>query len=104
MHTSKSFIANAAEIFLLRFLPISTLNEKLLLPFKWQTSGSILAASEALKIGWAINIGGGFHHASTHRAEGFCFIADISLIMKILWNTVDENLKFFIIDLDAYQG
>jgi histone deacetylase 11 len=102
--TSAATIANAAEIFFLRFFPVSTLHEKLLLPLKWQTAGSILAAKEALEHGWSINIGGGFHHASAHKAEGFCFFADISLIMKILWNTVSDKLKFMIIDLDAHQG
>ncbi len=104
IHTSATTIANAAEIFFLRFMPISILNDKLLLPLKWQTAGSILAAKEALEQGWSINIGGGFHHASAHQAQGFCLFADISLIMKILWNSVNDKLKFMIIDLDAHQG
>ncbi|UMM35370.1 hypothetical protein L5515_008026 [Caenorhabditis briggsae] len=29
-----------------------------------QAGGSVLAANLALKHGWAINVGGGFHHAS----------------------------------------
>ncbi len=104
IHTSAATIANAAEVPFLRFIPSSTLSEKLLLPIKWQTAGSVLAAKQALEHGWSINIGGGFHHSSAHKAEGFCFFADISLIMKILWNSVDDKLKFMIIDLDAHQG
>jgi histone deacetylase 11 len=104
IHNSATTIANAAEIFILRFMSISTLNDKLLLPLKWQTAGSILAAKVALEQGWSINIGGGFHHASAHQAQGFCLFADISLIMKILWNSVNDKLKFMIIDLDAHQG
>ncbi len=104
IHNSRSTIANAAEVFILRFMPISTLNHRLLLPLKWQTAGSILAAKEALQQGWSINIGGGFHHASKHKAQGFCLFADISLIIKILWNEVNDKLKFMIIDLDAHQG
>jgi histone deacetylase 11 len=104
IHTSATTIANAAEIFVLRFFPVSTLDGKILEPMKWQVAGSILAAKQALEHGWSINIGGGFHHASVHKAEGFCFFADISLIMKILWNTVNDKLKFMIIDLDAHQG
>ncbi len=104
INTSATTIANAAEIFVLRFFPVSTLHEKLLLPLKWQTAGSILVAKEALEHGWSINIGRGFHHAYAHKAEGFCFFADIILIMKILWKTVNGKLKFMIIDLDAHQG
>jgi histone deacetylase 11 len=104
INTSAKTIANAAEIYFLRFFWVSTLHEKLLLPLKWQTAGSILAAKEALEHGWSINIGGGFHHAYAYRAQGFCFFADISLIIKILWNTVNDKLKFMIIDLDAHQG
>ncbi len=104
IHRSAKTIANAAEIFFLRFFSVSTLDGKILEPMKWQTAGSILAAKQAFEHGWSINIGGGFHHASKHKAEGFCFFADISLIMKILWKKVDKNLKFMIIDLDAQQG
>ncbi len=104
IHNSAVTIANAAEMFFLRFFFASILDGKILEPMKWQTAGSILAAKKALEHGWSINIGGGFHHASAHKAEGFCFFADISLIMKILWNTVDDKLKYMIIDLDAHQG
>ncbi|XP_054162088.1 histone deacetylase 11-like [Oppia nitens] len=71
---------------------------------KWQTSGSILAAQLAIEHGWAINLGGGFHHASQLKAEGFCLLADISLIIKYLWKYRNPDLKFMIIDLDAHQG
>ncbi len=104
INTSAKTIADAAEVFFLRLLPVSTLQQKLLLPLKWQTAGSILAAKQALEHGWSINLGGGFHHASGHEAQGFCYFADISLIMKVLWNTVNDKLKFMIIDLDAHQG
>jgi len=36
-------------------------------------------AVAALERGWAINVGGGFHHASGRRGGGFCIYADISL-------------------------
>jgi len=33
--------------------------------------------------GWAINIGGGFHHCSSSEGGGFCIYADISLCVKV---------------------
>ena len=44
-----------------------------------QVGGSILAGKVAKEKGWAINVGGGFHHCSAERGGGFCVYADISL-------------------------
>ena len=33
--------------------------------------------------GWAINIGGGFHHCSSSEGGGFCAYADITLCVKV---------------------
>ena len=104
IHESKTKIAKAAEMILLNALPIHLLQNSLVIPFKWQTAGSVLAAHQALLHKWSINLGGGFHHASSATAEGFCLMADISLIFKYLWEKVDPNLKFMIVDLDAHQG
>ncbi|CAG2176960.1 unnamed protein product, partial [Oppiella nova] len=104
IHYKSSMIAQAAEMYMLRFVPSSFLQSALVTPFKWHTSGTVLAAHMALKYGWAINLGGGFHHASSARAQGFCFFADITMAIQYLWKYVDEDLNFMIIDLDAHQG
>ena len=44
-----------------------------------QVGGTILAAKLAKERGWAINVGGGFHHCSGEKGGGFCAYADISL-------------------------
>lgn len=44
-----------------------------------QVGGTILAAKLAKERGWAINVGGGFHHCSGNNGGGFCAYADISL-------------------------
>ena len=75
-----------------------------LTPLKWQVSGSVLAAKVALDHGWAINLGGGFHHCSNDQAGGFCLFADITLLIQFLWNEVKQDLNILIIDLDAHQG
>ncbi|KOB70125.1 putative histone deacetylase 11-like protein, partial [Operophtera brumata] len=60
---------------------------------KWhnikEVGGSILAGKLALDRGWAINIGGGFHHCSADKGGGFCPYADITLMVRFL---VDRNL------------
>ena len=54
-------------------------------PCRYQTGGSVLAAHLALEHGAAVNIGGGFHHASSRRGGGFCVFADITLALKFLF-------------------
>ena len=88
---------------LLKYLPASTLHNRILKPMRYATSGTILGAELALKKGWAINLSGGYHHAKSDHGEGFCFFADIPLAVYNLWER-KKNLKVLIIDLDAHQG
>lgn len=44
--------------------------------------GTILAAKLAKERGWAINVGGGFHHCCADSGGGFCAYADISLCIN----------------------
>ena len=81
--------------------------KKLLLSFQFMTQGTIDACFLALNQGWAINIGGGFHHAHTDYGEGFCIYADIPIAIHKVLNTViphTPNFIIMIIDLDAHQG
>ena len=96
-------LARITELGFLRFFPTKLARNIVLEPMLYQTGGSIMAAKAALERGWAINLGGGFHHASSENGEGFCALADISLIIKYLRR---EGLikKAMIIDLDAHQG
>ena len=75
----------------------------LLEPMLYQAGGSVAAAFAALEHGWAINLGGGFHHASSDQGGGFCAIADIGMIVKVL-RREKKLKKVMIIDLDAHQG
>lgn len=104
LENSKLFIAKGAEVAILTVTPWSVINEKLIKPIKYQTAGSVLAGFIALKHGWAIHLGGGFHHCSANSAGGFCLLADITLLIKYLWKTVNCKLKVLIVDLDAHQG
>ncbi|TAL27560.1 MAG: histone deacetylase [Alphaproteobacteria bacterium] len=96
-------LARIAELPFLRFFPARLARNVLLVPMMYQMGGSLLAAQAAMKTGWAVNLGGGFHHASYANGSGFCALADISLIVKYL-RQEKQAQKFMIIDLDAHQG
>ena len=44
--------------------------------------GSILAAQHAMRDGFAVNLGGGFHHAFPGHGEGFCMIHDVAVAIR----------------------
>lgn len=72
--------------------------------FRFQTGGSVLAGKLALERGWAINIGGGFHHCSSDKGGGFCVYADITLLIQFLFALYPKKVeKVMIVDLDAHQ-
>jgi acetoin utilization deacetylase AcuC-like enzyme len=65
--------------------------------------GSILAAQCALKDGFGINIGGGFHHAFPGHGEGFCMIHDVAVAIRRL--QADGALRrVLVVDTDVHQG
>jgi acetoin utilization deacetylase AcuC-like enzyme len=67
--------------------------------------GSILAAR--LAVGEAphlcVHIGGGFHHAFADHAEGFCYINDIAVAIRV---AQQEGLltRAIVVDCDLHQG
>ena len=61
------------------------------------------AARLAVERGWAINIGGGFHHCSSDSGGGFCVYADITLAIRFLFHQVAGINRAMIVDLDAHQ-
>ncbi len=96
-------IASIAEMAPLRLLPTAILHRQLLQPLRYATGGTLLATNLALRHGWAINLGGGFHHAKAGGGEGFCFFADIPLAIRQLWKE-NPKLRVLVIDFDAHQG
>ncbi|XP_047306208.1 LOW QUALITY PROTEIN: histone deacetylase 2 [Impatiens glandulifera] len=84
-------------------LPNCLLQKKVLYPFRKQVGGTILAAKLAKERGWAINVGGGFHHCSAEIGGGFCVYADISLCIHYAFTLLNIS-RVMIIDLDAHQG
>lgn len=84
-------------------LPNCLVQKKVLYPFRKQVGGTILAAKLAKERGWAINVGGGFHHCSAVNGGGFCAYADISLCIHYAFIRLNIS-RVMIIDLDAHQG
>ena len=67
------------------------------------TVGSVEAAYLAMEKGWAINLSGGFHHATRSGGGGFCIYPDITFITHNLRKNYGVK-KIMIVDLDAHQG
>lgn len=83
--------------------PNCLVQKKVLYPFRKQVGGTILAAKLANERGYAINVGGGFHHCSADRGGGFCVYADITLCIHYAFIRLNIS-RVMIIDLDAHQG
>ena len=80
---------------------------RVLRPMRWATAGTVLAAREAMRTGGlAVNLSGGYHHASRDRGEGFCVYSDIGIAITMLRDAgvlaPDDRVVY--VDLDAHQG
>ena len=100
------FVAGVLELASLRFMPIEILDRCVLQPMRLATMGTVIAARTALSNGIAINLSGGYHHASRDRGEGFCVYADVAIAIAMLRQSqrlaADDSIV--IVDLDAHQG
>ncbi|MEK6712284.1 MAG: histone deacetylase [Nitrospinota bacterium] len=65
--------------------------------------GTILAAREALARGRALNLSGGFHHAFAGQAEGFCYLNDLAVAIRVLQREGAVR-RAAVIDCDLHQG
>ncbi|KAM7041313.1 histone deacetylase 11 isoform 3-T3 [Acridotheres tristis] len=79
-------------------------DEDLLVVHTRRYLNKLKAGKLAVDRGWAINVGGGFHHCSSDKGGGFCAYADITLAIKFLFERVQGVSRATIIDLDAHQG
>ena len=71
--------------------------------FVRMAGGTILAAREALARGFAVNVGGGFHHAFAGHAEGFCYLNDLAVAIRVMQRE-GAITRAVIVDLDLHQG
>ena len=91
------------EVWVISLLPNGFVDSHVLEPMRWATGGTIGACRLAHEQGFAINIGGGFHHASRDKGDGFCVYADTPIALANL----HEERSFcsaLVIDTDAHQG
>ena len=71
--------------------------------YELAAGGTTLAAREALARGFGVNLGGGFHHAFADRAEGFCYINDLAVAIRVLVR--DRSIRTAaVVDCDVHQG
>ncbi|KAF5826299.1 hypothetical protein DUNSADRAFT_3707 [Dunaliella salina] len=72
---------------------------------KYHAAGTMLAAGLAIERGWAINLGGGMHHACANSGMGWCPFDDITLAIRRVREASGGTLsKVLYIDCDAHQG
>ena len=72
--------------------------------FRAVTGGTILAMEYVIKNdGIVFNLGGGFHHAQSDRAAGFCLLNDVAIAIEKMRVKYDLS-KILIVDLDYHQG
>ncbi len=64
--------------------------------------GSSLAAHTALETGACFHIGGGFHHAFSDHAEGFCYLNDV--VFSAVMMLAQGRKRVALIDCDLHQG
>jgi histone deacetylase 11 len=96
-------LARILEVPILRYLPAWFIHWRVLGPMRWATGGTVLACRLALERGLAVNLGGGYHHASGNRGGGFCVYADGPLALLLL----KQQSRFhsaLVVDTDAHQG
>lgn len=101
--SNSAVIAQVSGLLPLAMVPNFLLQWRMIDSIRYATAGTILAAELALKHGWAINLGGGYHHAKSHKGDGFCFFADIPLAVLKIREKMPQA-KVLIVDLDAHQG
>ena len=65
--------------------------------------GTLLAARRALADGAAMHLGGGYHHAMPAHAEGFCYVNDIAVAIRVLQHE-QRITRAAVIDTDVHQG
>ncbi|XP_068816343.1 histone deacetylase 11 isoform X2 [Struthio camelus] len=96
-------VATITEIPPVLFLPNFLVQRKVLKPLRTQTGGTIMAGKLAVDRGWAINVGGGFHHCSSDKGGGFCAYADITLAIKGNGHERDFMDDHRVYIMDAYN-
>ena len=65
--------------------------------------GTLRASRDALDRGVAVHVGGGYHHAYADHAEGFCYVNDLAVALRVLQHEGAIG-RAAVVDLDVHQG
>ena len=79
------------------------LTREIVTAYRLAAGGTTLAARRALEQGTAVHLGGGFHHAFAEHAEGFCYINDLAVAIRLLQRE-GRIRRAAVVDLDVHQG
>lgn len=101
---SAAVLAKIFEVPAAAYVPAMLLDHGILTPMRWACRGSVLAIQAAREHGFAINLGGGFHHAKPDRGEGFCVYSDFALMRQELRSSETAAQTILYVDTDAHQG
>lgn len=101
--TDSSELARILEVGIVGYLPNQFVDWRVLGPKRLATGGTTLACRLAREQGFAINLGGGFHHASGEHGHGFCVYADTPIALAQL-HAEKPFRSVLIVDTDAHQG
>lgn len=82
LHSSSLKVAQVTELAPLAMLPNHLNQQHVIKPMRYHVGGSMLAAGLAVEHGWAINLGGGMHHAHRDNGGGWCPYDDIMLAIR----------------------
>ncbi|GLI64246.1 hypothetical protein VaNZ11_007445, partial [Volvox africanus] len=104
IHHHNFTIVQVTELAALSLIPNKLLQWRIVMPMKLHVGGTILATGLALERGWAINLGGGMHHASASHGMGWCPFDDIVLAVRRVRKAAGRRLVVLFIDMDAHQG
>ena len=96
-------VAQYLEAPIVAGVPAGVVDAAILNAFRYSSGGSVLAGRLALKHGIAVNLGGGYHHATPDAGGGFCVYADMVIAIRTLQA---EGLikRAAVVDLDVHQG
>jgi histone deacetylase 11 len=96
-------LARILEVPPLALLPAVFTRWRVLRPMRLAAGGTVLACRLAVEHGLAINLGGGFHHASGRHGHGFCIYADVPTALAVL-HREGKVRRALVVDTDAHQG
>jgi acetoin utilization deacetylase AcuC-like enzyme len=99
VETLKNGTLSAAEQMRLE-LPFSS---QVVEAFWLAAGGSTLAAQCALRDGFGVNLGGGFHHAFPDHGEGFCMLHDVAIAVRRMQSD-RAAARVLVVDTDVHQG